>query len=141
MTKEIAKVATGVKNIYVIISSIAGILVLATSALFWYKGVVVNDYVKNNPTSEKILIKLDSIGNLVTNLTETVDGYNNNFVTVKTELTTHIRKSKDIKPDEKLDDILRIVNGIQTELKKNDNNTVKDSIKEREFEIGIYKIE
>ena len=43
---------------------------------------------------------------------------NDNFVTVKEEFAAHIRKSKDIPVDQRLDDILNVVQGIKTDLQQ-----------------------
>lgn len=43
---------------------------------------------------------------------------NDNFATIKEEFSAHIRKSKDIPPDQRLDDILSVVNGIKTDLEQ-----------------------
>lgn len=43
---------------------------------------------------------------------------NDNFVTIKEEFAAHIRKSKDIPPDQRLDDILSVVQGIHADLQQ-----------------------
>jgi len=51
----------------------------------------------------------------------------NNFKTVKTEMISHIRESHDILPDQKLDDIMRILIGIDATIKGDRLNFIMDT--------------
>ena len=50
-----------------------------------------------------------------------------NFRTIKTEMVGHIRKSQDTSPDQRLDDILRILNGIDATIKEKKMNFIMDT--------------
>jgi hypothetical protein len=116
--------------------SLSGILtfsiLIVSGASSWYlrhDAKVIKNYVDS--TQVKTNIRFTTIENSIVSLTGSVNKYvnvsNENFTTVKSEMTNHIQKSADIKPDERINDILRLVNGINTsieslstELKKKD---------------------
>jgi hypothetical protein len=81
---------------------------------------VIKSYVDS--TQVKTNIRIGAIEKTITDLTTSVNHYteisNDNFTTVKNEFSNHIQKSKEIAPDDRLETILRIVKGIETEQKK-----------------------
>ena len=56
------KVISGINATHVLLGSIAGIIVLAASFLFWYKGTVLKDYIGENKINKVISYQLrDSV--------------------------------------------------------------------------------
>ena len=123
---EQKSILTKVQNFF---GSVQGILVsviaigaVLSSVMLRHDAKIIKSYV--DIAQVKADIRFEAMENEISKLTQSVDEYiyisNGNFTTVKSEFKSHLQKSKELKPDERLDDILRIVDGIYTEVKKND---------------------
>ena len=123
MTETLTKIWNVLKSVEGIFVSSVAIIAIGSSALLRHDAKVIKAHTDSIEVRNDM--RFTAIENRMTDLTVSVnisnEIYNSNFLTVKTQFQNHLQKSKDIKPDERLNDILNIVNGIYTEVKKNGN--------------------